>query len=566
MKVLIVDDHTYNRDLLIFILEDEGHECVEADTGVVACERFRDDPDIDLILMDINMPEMDGITATKTIKAESGERFVPVIFVTALDDSDVVARCLDAGGDDFVPKPVNENVLLAKIHAHARSQALYDNLKAAKERLQYHNQQLRRDHSIVEHVFSRCNQRSKTCCDNISTYTSPMSMFDGDMVLTAASPSGGLYLIIGDFTGHGLAAAMGTLPVTEIFFTMVAHQASISQMAAEINSRLYDLLPTNMFCCATIAHIDYTGTTMQVWSGGMNDILRVKPGASGVEKVPGMHMPLGILSPVEFNNSPRLIDLQEREKVYMYTDGVNEAENKDGEEFGLERLENIILFGGDNVVAAVTDAVNAFHEGTEQSDDISIIEFTGGTLVHRDTQTHEIIDVGAEYHGGKSFPWQLSMRLQGEDLRDTSIVNQILGFVASIQGIELHQDKIFTIVSELYSNALEHGVLKLSSALKSSADGFEEYYRQREEKLKQIDKEFIELEFCYVSGEPNKVKLEITDSGEGFDTSFTSLAIEAGEDDRHGRGLSLLKSLCSELTYTNGGRTATAVYELCRHG
>ncbi len=564
MKILVVDDHTYNRDLLNFILEDEGHVCVEAENGKLACELFQKDSSIEIILMDINMPEMDGISATRVIK-EDKERFVPVIFVTALDDAEMVAKCLDAGGDDFVPKPVNENILLSKIKAHARSQGVYSKLKMAHQSLQYHNQLMSREHSIVEHIFTRCNQRSPTICDNISEYTSPMSMFDGDMVLTAASPSGGLYLIVGDFTGHGLAAAMGSLPVSEVFFTLVAHQAGVSQIATELNQRLYELLPTSMFCCAAIAHIDYAGTKMTLWTGGMNDILCIKPCCKKLERVQGMHMPLGILEPEEFDDSPRILNIEQGEKLYIYTDGVNEATNKDGEEFGLERLEDIIVRGGDDVVYAVTRAVNEFHEGCEQSDDISIVEFTGGPLVHRDRGSKEVVDVGAQYHGAKSFPWRLSMRLEGEDLRDTSIVNQILGFVASIKGIELHQDKIFTIVSELYSNSLEHGVLQLSSKLKSSADGFEEYYRLRQEKLEQLAEQFIELDFTYLRGEPNKVKLVITDSGEGFDIA----SLEKGANDNensHGRGISLLKTLCSVLKYSNGGRTATAIYELCRHG
>lgn len=562
MKILIVDDHAYNRDLLRFILEDEGFECLEADDGRQACECYQSDTDINIILMDINMPGMDGITATRNIKGMDEERFVPVIFVTALDDSEVIARCLEAGGDDFVPKPVNENVLLAKIKAHSRSQNLYARLQTANQALRYHQQLIDREHALVEHIFKNGNERCKTHCDNIRTYTSPMSMFDGDMVISGPSPNGGVYLMIGDFTGHGLSAAMGSLPVTEMFFHLISVQASLSQIASELNARLYELLPTHMFCCATIAFVDYSGTSMSVWSGGMNDMFCRKPGADGLEQIAAMHMPLGVLAPAEFDDSPRLVTLTPGEKVYMYTDGVNEAVNPAGEEFGFERLKAILLAGGD-VVANVTAAVKSFHAGCEQSDDLSIVEFTGGELIHRSADSGEIVDVGADYHNAESFPWTLNMHLEAEDLRKTSIVNQILGFVASIQGIELHQDKIFTIVSELYSNALEHGVLKLSSSLKNSADGFEEYYMLREKRLAEISNDFIDVEFTYVRGEPNRVILVITDSGEGFNFDNIQRKCTA-DDDMHGRGLNLLCSLCSSLEFSNAGRTVTATYDLCR--
>jgi len=566
MKILVVDDHAYNRDLLSFILDDEGHQCVEAEDGKRACDIYRADKEIDLVLMDINMPVMDGISAAKILKADSAERFVPIIFVTALDDAEVVARCLGAGGDDFVPKPVNENILLAKIKAHSRSQVLYANLQKANKKLVYHQQLMDREHAIIEHMFTKGLNRNKTQCDNMVSYTSPMSLFDGDMVLSGASPSGGSYFMVGDFTGHGLAAAMGSLPVTEIFYRLISHQASISQIATEINSRLIDLLPENMFCCAAIVHVDLMGARVTLWSGGMNDVLCVKRGAStDIKKIASMHMPLGILEPEEFDDSPRIFDLEVGEKMYIFTDGVNEAANSEGEEFGLERLEDIVLAGGDDVVARVTTAVSEFHAGCDQSDDMSMIEFTGGNLIHRSKCNGEIIDVGADCHKAQSFPWSFTMELKGHDLRKTNIVGQILGFVASIQGIELHQDKIFTIVSELYSNALEHGVLGLSSDLKHSADGFEQYYKLREQRLAEIDGGFITVIFTYRGGDPNTLELIITDSGEGFDANRITLECEQN-DDMHGRGMYLLKSLCATLEYSNGGRTATAVYELSRHG
>lgn len=564
MKVLVVDDHAYNRDLLAFILDDEGHTCIEAVDGKNAVEIYRDDPDIALILMDINMPEMDGIEATRAIKSLDPERFVPVIFVTALDDTDVIARCLDAGGDDFVPKPVNENVLISKINAHARSQALYQNLQQANKTLSYHQTMMNREHSIVEHIFSNANRRNKTYCENIKQYTSPVSMFDGDVVLSGPSPAGGVYLMVGDFTGHGLAAAIGSLPVTEIFHNMISHQASISQLASVLNVRLHEILPTNMFCCATLMFIDASGTQCTLWSGGMNDTLWVKSGSGTVEKIVAQHMPLGILDDAEFDDSPLIFEISLGDKLYIYTDGVNEAVNASGEEFGLERLEEVVAKGGDDTVEAVNLAVKQFHEGCEQSDDISIVEVTGGSLVHRSRDDDEPVDVQQEFHRASSFPWHLKMHLEDEDLRNTSIVNQILGFVASIQGIELHQDKIFTIVSELYSNSLEHGVLRLSSEMKNSADGFEQYYRERQLRLESLQQQFIDVEFDYLRGNPNKIKLVITDSGDGFDIDKVFDSTKEN-DQTHGRGLSLLRSLCSVLQYADGGRTVTAVYDLCHH-
>ena len=566
MKILIVDDHQYNRDLLSFILEDEGYDCVEASDGLQAFGILESDvnEEINLILMDINMPVMDGVTATQKIKEAFPDRFLPILFVTALDDSEVITKCLGVGGDDFVPKPINEEVLLAKIKAHARSQNTYNTLKIANEKLNYHQQLVDREHAIVDHVFNNRDKRVKTLCDNVMAYTSPMSMFDGDLVLITPSPTGGVYFIVGDFTGHGLSAAIGSLPVTEIFFSFTSRHASVGQIAKEIHIRLMELLPDNMFFCASIGEIDYSGRTLTIWSGGMNDILCRHEKNHMLSKIASAHMPLGILTEEEFDASPTVIDFEKNTKIYIYTDGINEAENSSGDEFGLERLEKLILHGGDNVVNKIVQNVREFIAGKDQTDDLSIMEITTGEIIHRSKNTKDIVDIGMEYHNVESFPWALTMTLKGKDLQATSVVDQIMSFVSALQGIELHQDKIYTIVSELYSNALEHGILRLPSSLKTTADGFEEYYKLRASRLAEITDDAIHIEFKYLRGNPNQIILIMTDTGGGFD--FESEEYVALQNDgAYGRGGSLLKSLCSFIDYSDGGRTVTAIYDLCFH-
>ena len=104
----------------------------------------------------------------------------------------------------------------------------------------------------------------------------------------------------------------------------------------------------------------------------------------------------------------------------------------------------------------------------------------------------------------------------------------------------------------------------MSSELKQDADGFEKYYRLRQERLDAIVDQYICIQFFYVSGEPNSVVLEIEDSGDGFDVSRVMHKIK-GDQDSHGRGMSLLNSLCSTLEYKNDGRKVRAVYELRQH-
>ena len=563
MKILIVDDHAYNRELLVFILEDEGHECVEAENGQLACEAFAADEDIQLILMDVNMPVMDGVESAKTIKKISPDRFVTIIFVTALDNADVLVQCLDAGGDDFVPKPINEGILLSKLKAHARNQSMYNSLKSVNEELEYHKRLMDREHRIVEHIFSNDVGIKETTCDNISGYTSPASLFNGDLLISAPSPAGGAYLLIGDFTGHGLSAAVGSLPVSSIFYDCASRQESVGSIARVRNRILLLLLPQGMFFCAALLYIEPDGKQIQFWMGGMNDIVCRRPGVHDLLKLQSLHMPLGVMEEDEFDERIELVTLPSDTALYIFTDGINESRNLEDDEFGLDRIDTIVSAGGP-VIDALVAAVRQFTKGCEQADDVTVVEVLCSPVIHRSSSTKKVTDVGADYRNAKSFPWKLNMRLTADDLRSSDIVLQVGKFLGTIQGVELHQDKIFTIISELYSNALEHGVLKLSSSLKETPDGFDEYYRLRGQRLNDIDSEYIVIEMQYIRGasdcsKPNKLKIVITDSGEGFDVAGRA-ARQMDSDASHGRGLSLLDTFCESLEYTDNGRTATAIY------
>ena len=112
-KILIVDDTEWNRDLLVQLLEDDYDlaQAVDGEQGVKAAEREKPD----LILMDLGMPVMDGWDATRTIKANGALKHIPIIAVTshAMVGDEITAR--EAGCDDYLPKPIDENELMLKI-------------------------------------------------------------------------------------------------------------------------------------------------------------------------------------------------------------------------------------------------------------------------------------------------------------------------------------------------------------------------------------------------------------------------------------------------------------------
>jgi adenylate cyclase len=134
-KLLAVDDDPMNRDMLSRRLEKLGYEVTDASNGREALQKLKDG-NYDLVLLDILMPDLDGFQTLEFMKADPRLRHVPVIMLTALDDVASTVRCIEAGAEDYVPKPFNPTVLRARITASLEKKRLRDQEQAFLAQLQ----------------------------------------------------------------------------------------------------------------------------------------------------------------------------------------------------------------------------------------------------------------------------------------------------------------------------------------------------------------------------------------------------------------------------------------------
>jgi adenylate cyclase len=140
-RILAVDDVPENLAIVRMRLEAHGYEVVTAADGEEALARVRE-VEPDLVLLDIMMPKLDGISALRQLKQDSSLRFVPVILLTAkADKSDVVAG-LEAGGDDYMTKPLDQAALIARVRSMLRIKALHDLVQEQAAKLQQQTEQL----------------------------------------------------------------------------------------------------------------------------------------------------------------------------------------------------------------------------------------------------------------------------------------------------------------------------------------------------------------------------------------------------------------------------------------
>ncbi len=206
LTILIAEDSPADRLLLSTILVREGHRVLTAANGLEAVTLFEQERP-DLVLMDAMMPVMDGFEAARQIKQAAGQQLVPLIFLTSLTGSEELACCLEAGGDDFLAKPYNRLILQAKINAMARLRRLQATVLEQRDLIARHNEHLLNEQRVAKAVFDKVAHSGSLNATNVRYLQSPFALFNGDLLLAAFKPSGGMHVLLGDFTGHGLPAA-----------------------------------------------------------------------------------------------------------------------------------------------------------------------------------------------------------------------------------------------------------------------------------------------------------------------------------------------------------------------
>lgn len=368
LRILVADDDRSTRMLLRALLVRSGHTVIEAANGQEAIEAFdRQQPH--LVIMDVTMPVMSGYDAATEIKRRGGSRrFIPIIFLTALNDDEALAKCLDSGGDDFLVKPFNAVLLQAKLRALQWTLDLYKKLEGYQDRTE-------EELVMAKHIFDTITGRVQAEVPGLRRWTKAAGHFPGDVILYDRTPSGRLFAMVGDFTGHGLAAAIGILPVADIFFAMTRKDRKATEIIAEINRKLYEILPTGHFCAAGFVVFNPIDGTLKVWNGGLPEILLVDENRHIVQRFPSTSFALGIVDSPLLALEMSVTQRTDAERLLVYTDGLTEAAGNNSEMFGQARLESAVeSSAGHSILDTVQQAVTSHLNSNLPQDDISLLE------------------------------------------------------------------------------------------------------------------------------------------------------------------------------------------------
>lgn len=557
LKILVADDTDSDRLILETIVRKEGHQVFSAKNGLEAVAIFKQEhPDI--VLLDALMPELDGFDAARQIKDLAGDELVPIIFLTSLQDTDSLVHCLDAGGDDFLSKPYNRVILKAKIKSFNRMRGLHNTMITQRDQLAQHHQRLLQEQTVAKQVFDNVAHSGCLNASNVRFFLSSLAVFNGDVVVAAIRPNGNMMVLLGDFTGHGLPAAIGAMPLASTFYGMVHKGFSMSDVLREINKKLKTILPIGLFCCATMIDFNFRRKRIKVWNGGLPAGVIYRGSNQTIIPLRSTHLPLGVLQDKSFKDDVQVYDLELDDRIFMWSDGIHEARNAEGDMFGEERLFQLFMENesSETVFDEVLLGVKNFIGSGEQDDDLSMIEIRMESLENLNHPGYNFTeqDLLAQVE------WEMRFEVKPTSFKSFDPLPFLLNVLTEEPDLRGFSGSLYTILAELYSNALEHGVLGLGGDLKKSPEGFTEYYTKREKLLNEITEGFVHIYFTYSSNiEGGSLTLRIEDSGAGFDFSSRQ-GKELSITGYSGRGIGIVEKLCKTVRYYGSGNKVEVVF------
>lgn len=329
-RILLVDDNPTNLQVLFRTLEGRGYNLLIAKNGETALTIARKALP-ELILLDIMMPDIDGYEVCRQLKGDPATSEIPVIFLSALDDTKDKVKGLDLGAVDYIAKPFQADEVIARVNTHLTIYRLKREVQQQKDELEHELQ-------TVTDVQRDLLPKRLPEIDGmkISAYYKTSRYAGGDYYDIVELPDNRWGFIVADAEGHSTPAAVRMAMTCTLLQAYPGVQVEPDEVLKHINNHLCKVVGTS-FVTAIYAVYDGRNRTLRVARAGHMPPLLYRPSegetaeldcegtfAMGIE--PYDHVPVTQMG------------LRSGDRLLFYTDGLTERFNPAGEIYGLERL------------------------------------------------------------------------------------------------------------------------------------------------------------------------------------------------------------------------------------
>ena len=380
IKILSVDDEAPLELLMKQYfrrkIRNGEYEFFFAHNGLEALSILYNNPDIEIVLSDINMPEMDGLTLLAKVN-EMRNPALRVIMVSAYGDMKNIREAMNNGAFDFATKPIDMDDLSLTIEKaiaqidfvhqsqkeHAQLESLKSDLTTARDIQQY----------ILPRVFPPFPEVS----DKVDIYATMKAAKDigGDFYDFFRIDDNRIALVIADVCGKGIPAALFMAVSRTIIRSKGLQGESVSACMTEVNRLLAAYSVGNMFVTVFYAIYDLRTGVVSYCNAGHNPPHLLRSNGTTSELPVSENTIMGVFDTINYQEET--LQLEPGDTLVMFTDGVTEATNAAYEEFGTERLDDILRketgASSQQVVEALKAGIMNFVGDAEQSDDITML-------------------------------------------------------------------------------------------------------------------------------------------------------------------------------------------------
>ncbi len=502
---------------------------------------------INHILVDLGAIDMLGDELVHSLRFYAGDHFISIIVLAESDEEAILADCIASGCDDFIIKPFNSTTLKARITSMEQVCELKQLYKSSV------NEQV-----VAKQILSYALSERSIEFEEIKLLSRSKGIFSGDLFLTGRRADGGLHILLADFTGHGLSAAIGALPVADIFSAMTDKGFEVSDILENINNKLHTLLPISMFMACSILKINKDLKFVEIWNGGMPDVyIRDSKTGDIKHKLKSTHIPLGIDETMTSRFNIETIPLSQDDQLILYTDGLTDAMNAKGDMFGESRLEQCIENNKNNVsiFSSIVQEFNHYCGKIKPVDDVTLacIPCTQYLTEVNDSCLTDSVQIA----GNRKEGWCWYMELSGSSLRNVNPVPIVINEAQKLSGQEISEAKLSSVLNALYENALEHGIQISNESSRSVAVN-----KHSKVKHDVVNTGYLRIGLKKVEHNGGSALLvSIEDSGQGFDhvDCMSQIANKTADNKEINEGISLVYELSESLHYHGKGNHVEAI-------
>jgi sigma-B regulation protein RsbU (phosphoserine phosphatase) len=346
--ILVVDDDRSSRRMLTRWLSEAGYETCQSASGIEALEILQTDRPA-LLLLDFHMPELDGAQVLARLRGEKDSALaqLPVIVLTGDDDEASEVRCLEAGANDFVTKPINLQVLRARIDTQLRLQSLRQQLEQQNAELEAWRANLERDLAAARLTQqSLIPQKSPRIPGwEIAAVYRPVIQVGGDIYGWLPMRDGRFLFWIAEATGHGAAAALLTALAKLLFQHGTVEQAEPTRIMEAVNEDFRTTFGGRSFMTAMCVALDPVTGKGSVVGAGHPPLIVVRQGLAG-ELIGSGAPPLGLPDTPSFQETT--IELAPGDGFFLHTDGLYVSSGRRAERWTPERLQTLFTGGSES--------------------------------------------------------------------------------------------------------------------------------------------------------------------------------------------------------------------------